>query len=101
MIREDTSEPRPAPLHRFVRVHPLRDPAALPTALAPLATHLAGVAVEEFGTHTSALARELADLGVSRICTPGRLQAPPLAWSHGGEGVLIPIARFTDLEVRM
>ncbi len=99
VLREDGAELRPAPLHRFVRVLPVRDAAALPAALAPLAPHLAGVAVEGFGSHTSALARELADLGASRICAPGRLQAPPLAWSHGGEGVLIPIARFTDLEV--
>ncbi len=99
VLREDSAELRPAPLHRFVRVLPVRDAAALPAALAPLAPHLAGVAVEGFGSHTSALARELADLGASRICAPGRLQAPPLAWSHGGEGVLIPIARFTDLEV--
>lgn len=101
VLREDGSEPRPAPLHRFVRVLPVRDAAAIPAALAPLAAHLAGVAIEGFGPHTGSLARELADLGASRICAPGRLQAPPLAWSHGGEGVLIPIARFTDLEVPM
>jgi hypothetical protein len=101
VLREDGSEPRPAPLHRFVRVLPVRDAAAIPAALAPLAAHLAGVAIEGFGPHTRSLARELADLGASRICAPGRLQAPPLAWSHGGEGVLIPIARFTDLEVPM
>ncbi len=101
VIREDGSEPRPAPLHRFVRVLPVRDATALPAALAPLAAHLAGIAIEGFGPHTGGLERELADLGASRICAPGRLQAPPLAWSHGGEGVLIPIARFTDLEVPM
>ena len=99
VVREDGSGPRPAPLHRFVRVLPLRDAAALPAALAPVAAHLAGIAIEGFGPHTGSLARELADLGASRICAPGRLQAPPLGWSHGGEGVLIPIARFTDLEV--
>jgi hypothetical protein len=101
VLREDGNEPRPAPLHRFVRVLPVRDAAALPAALAPLAAHLAGVAIEGFGSDTGSLARELADLGASRICAPGRLQAPPLAWSHSGEGVLIPVARFTDLEVPM
>lgn len=79
---------RPAPLHRFVRVHPARDARELLTALAPLAPHLAGVALAGFGTDTSRLAGQLASLGASLVCAPGRLQAPPLAWPRDGLGVL-------------
>jgi len=97
VVREEDASPRPAPLHRFVRVCPLA-PGDLVRALTPFAAQLAGVAVAGFGPSTPALVRALADLGASRICPPGRLQAPPLAWHHDGQGVLLPLARSTDLE---
>ena len=45
-----------------------------------------------------AVARGLAELGASRLCRPGELQAPPLAWRHENRPVLLPFARFTDRE---
>ncbi len=99
VVREADSAPRPAPLHRFVRVHPVPDVAGALRALRPLARHLAGIAVAGFGADTHELAHALATLGASRICPPGTLQTPPLAWHHDGRGVLPPLARFSDLEV--
>jgi hypothetical protein len=98
VVREDAPALRPGPLHRFVRVHPAEAPEDFLAALAPLARHLAAVAVAGFGPQAAALARALACAGASRVCAPGRLQAPPLAWHHDGEGVLAPHARFTDLD---
>lgn len=104
VVREGDAAPRPAPLHRFVRVHPIGSPEgpapadALARALGPLARHLAGVALAGFGAATDRLARRLAELGASRICRPGELQTPPLAWHHDGLGVLWPLARFADVE---
>ena len=46
----------------------------------------------------SRLEPELAALGASRVCPLGALQAPPLDWSHDGQGVLLPLARLTDVE---
>jgi hypothetical protein len=85
-------------LNRFLRVHPVEDPEALLAAVRPLAAHLAGVALAGFGAIQDAVARGLADLGASRLCRPGELQSPPLAWHHDGRPVLLPFARFTDLE---
>jgi hypothetical protein len=99
VIREARRELRPAPLHRFVRIVPVADRAQLLEALAPLAPHLAAVALEGFGAATPHLARDLAQLGASRICRPGSLQTPPLGWHHDGQGVLSPLARFADLEL--
>jgi hypothetical protein len=99
VVREARCEVLPAPLHRFVRVMPVADAAQLLEALAPLAPHLAAVAVEGFGAETPRLARALAQLGASRVCAPGALQTPPLGWHHDGQGVLGPLARFTDLEL--
>jgi hypothetical protein len=98
VVLEDGPQPRPAPLHRFVRIVPVADAANLLDAVRPLGPHLAAVAIEGFGDRTSSLAHALADLGASRVCTPGTLQSPPLDWRHAGRGVLAPLARFTDLE---
>jgi len=98
VVREDGAELREAPLHRFVRIHPLADFAELTAALRPLAPHLSAVALDGFGPDTQTAARLVAHLGASRVCAPGRMQAPPLGWHHDGQGVLTPLCRFTDLE---
>jgi len=99
VVREARCEVLPAPLHRFVRVVAVTDSAHLLEALAPLAPHLAAMAIEGFGAATPRLLRDLAQLGASRICAPGALQVPPLGWHRDGKGVLGPLARFTDSEI--
>jgi hypothetical protein len=98
VVREDAPELRPSPLHRFLRVHPAPSLAELRRAVAPASRHLAAAAIEGFGPRAPEVARLFAELGASRVCAPGALQAPPLAWHQEGEGVLLPFARFTDLE---
>jgi hypothetical protein len=98
VVREDSAKLRPAPLHRFVRVHPVGDTAALLEALRPLGPHLAGVSMAGFGRSRPVVARALTDLGASYICPPGELQAPPLHWCRGGRGVLRPLARLAHVE---
>ena len=99
VVREDTGEWREAPLYRFVRIHPLSDLEGLRAALGALAPHLAAVAIEGFGADARSAARQVAALGASRVCAPGRMQAPPLGWHHDGQRVLAPLCRFGDLEV--
>jgi len=98
VVREADAAPRRAPLNRFLRIHPVENPEGLLSALRPLAAHLAGVALAGFGAWQDGVARGLADLGASRLCWPGELQSPPLAWHHEGRPVLLPLARFTDRE---
>jgi hypothetical protein len=52
-------------------------------------------AVEE---ERDALALELARWGVSRICSPGKMQSPPLTWRHDGQPSLAQLIQWTDLE---
>ncbi len=99
VVREADARPRPAPLHRFVRVHPVADRKALGDALESLAPHLAGVALAGFGPETDAAAEELLALGASRVCAPGRLQAPPLDWHRDGQPLLLPLVRLGDREL--
>lgn len=98
VVREDGLAPRPAPLHRFLRVHPLAGAADLTEGVSPYRRHLAAVAVEGFGSGDAALARSLVRLGASRVCAPGALQAPPLSWPRDGRPVLLPLARFSRSE---
>jgi len=90
VVREADAAPRPAPLHRFVRVHPVPDLAALDDALAPLARHLTGVATWGLGDGATDLETRLRALGASRVAPFGTLQAPPLAWRRGGHPLLQP-----------
>jgi hypothetical protein len=84
VVCEGDAAPRPAPLFRFVRVHPVADAAAALDALAPIGAHLQGVALEGIGRDERDLAGELRVLGASRVCRPGALQAPPLDWPRDG-----------------
>ena len=99
VVREADAALRPAPLNRFARVHPAADVDACLDALRADAAHLAAVAIAGFGTAGAPLAAELAGLGASRVCAPGTLQSPPLAWHRGNVGVLAPLARWTDIEL--
>jgi hypothetical protein len=98
VVAEEDAAPRPAPLHRFLRVQPAGDLAGVVAALAPYGPHLAAVGIAGFGAAGAELARGAAAIGASRVCPLGSLQAPPLGWCHDGQGVLLPLARLTDLE---
>ena len=93
VVREADAEPRPAPLHRFLRVHPVADLRALAAAIAPHARHLAGVALAGFGAEEAEVERTLRASGATYVCAPGGLQAPPLEWESEGRGVLASLAR--------
>jgi len=82
-----------------VVLHPRRKREDAAAASAPLAAHLSGVGHAGFGTETEAAAERLLQRGASRVCRPGRMQAPPLHWCHDGRGVLAPLARFGDSEL--
>lgn len=100
VVREDTAAWRGTPLNRFIRIHPVSDAAACLSALAPLGPHLAAVALDGMGGERIDLARHVAALGSSRIVEAGRMQAPPFDWHHDGQPLLVPLARFSELETR-
>jgi hypothetical protein len=98
LVAEPDAAFRGSPLHRFLRIHPAPSPEQLLAALAPLGPHLAAVGVAGLGPVAGRLAPELAGLGAARVCPLGTLQAPPLEWCHDQLGVLLPLARLTDVE---
>jgi hypothetical protein len=98
LVAEPDAEFRGSPLHRFLRLHPVASAEHLLECLAELGPHLAAVGVAGVDAEVDALAPELAALGAARVCSLGRLQCPPLAWCHDQPGVLLPLARLTDIE---
>ncbi len=98
VVCEANRVPRPAPLHRFVRVEASANIDACLAAITLQRAHLAAVALAGFGTATAELGAALAELGASRICAPGTLQAPPLSWPRDNRRVLLPFARHCEID---
>lgn len=88
IVVEHDSTSRTAPLHRFIRVIRVRDVSELMATLEPIANVLAGVALAGFDEGRDALTRDLLQLGASRVCAPGQLQAPPINWPRDNQPLL-------------
>lgn len=84
VVLEADARPRRAPLHRFVRIHPVADLAELESVLAPQASRLSTAAL-------AGVDSEIAALAGARICAPGEMQRPPLGAPHDGQPLLIPL----------
>jgi hypothetical protein len=85
-------------LHRVLLVRPVASVDALVETLRRAAPHLQALAVGGSRALRALLAERLARAGLNRVCAPGHLQRPPLAWSHDGRGCLRPLVRWTDVE---
>jgi acyl-CoA reductase-like NAD-dependent aldehyde dehydrogenase len=80
VILHDDASPRPCIGGRTLRVHPLRELAALPDVLPAGAIESVGIAG---GGDVMPLAMRLSQHGVSRLCPVGRMQRPALSWPRG------------------
>jgi hypothetical protein len=97
VILEANAEPRPAPLHRFLRLMPVDSLGELERALSPFRGQLSNAAIAGFSPdEVHALRHSLMRFGISRFTAPGRLQTPPVDWPHDGMPLLTPIARFVQ-----
>ena len=97
VVLEETADPRPAPLCRFLRAIPVADWTELRGTLRPFDRHLSSAAVAGFSDRErSVLEDTLSASGISRIAQPGRLQTPPIDWPHDGLPVFLPFARFVQ-----
>jgi hypothetical protein len=88
----------PSPLHRVVRVKPLKDFSLLPSLLESWTTYLqaAGVAVGK--DRLKNVAESLGRLGVNRICPVGKMQEPPIGWHQDGRSAVLDVIRWVGLE---
>jgi hypothetical protein len=67
-----------------VTLHSVESLDALEAAVDVPSTQLQGVALEAAKSTHDGWAQALARLGATRVCAPGRLQAPPAGWLHDG-----------------
>jgi hypothetical protein len=84
VLYEETGTFRPTEVQRAIRVHPLPALALLPARLPVAEIECVGLA----GGDPRALVPALSERGVSRLCPPGRMQEPPLAWPRGQQAPL-------------
>jgi hypothetical protein len=97
VVLEADSQPRPAPLHRFLRLMPVATIADLGSALSPFRGVLSNAAIAGLSEAESAEVGHLTSRhDVSRITKPGRLQTPPVDWPHDGMPLLTPLCRFVQ-----
>jgi len=90
VLVETWADLRPGPGGRTIRVCPLDSLRALPTAL-PLG-RIECIAI--YGDEVDVAALEAR--GVARLCQPGRMQDPPLAWPRGQRPALGSLLRPDD-----
>lgn len=88
----------PSPLSRTVRVVPVADLDQALALVKPLGGLLQNVALAAPPARREALVEQLAALGVTRVCPPGRMGIPSMMWHHDGHPCLAAMLRFTDEE---
>ena len=86
-------------LNRFVYLKPVRDLAEAIHNTAACSGQISTVALAACGDQLRNLATDLARRGVTRICPPGQMQDPALAWRHDGRLSLGDLVTWTDWEL--
>ena len=99
VVFEDDPQFQASCLNRFVYVKPVRDIAEALHNSAAFSGRTSTVALAACGDKFQNLATALARWGVARICAPGQMQNPALAWRHDGRPALSELVTWTDWEL--
>ena len=85
-------------LNRFIYVKPVARFEDILHYAEPVRQQIStvGLAVPDDRLHS--ISTQLARWGVSRICSIGRMQSPPVGWRHDGRPALGDLVTWTDLE---
>jgi hypothetical protein len=97
VIYEDDPMFTPSCLNRVVFVKPIERLEHVPELVRRFASNLSTVGIAPLDERAMALAGELANIGVNRVCPIGQMQRPPLTWQHDGRPNLADLVRWTDL----
>jgi hypothetical protein len=89
---------RPSCLNRFIHVHVVPNLDEAVRSLARHGAHLQSVAVAGPPDVRHQIADALARIGATRVTTFARLPWPPPEWHHDGNGPLLELLRWVDLE---
>jgi hypothetical protein len=87
-----------SPLNRVLYVKPVSSLDEVCQRLSSFGELLQNAAVAVGDDRAGEVWERLARLGVSRICSPGRMPRPSMIWKHDGRSCLAELCRFTDVE---
>jgi len=85
-------------LNRFVYVKPVADLSHALQAAEMVRDKVSTVGLASIASQANDLALRLAHWGVTRICSLGEMQHPPLTWRHDGRSPLADLITWTTLE---
>ena len=95
---DERKPPQPGCQGRAVRILAVNDLAEVRTLLADYRGYFQNAALETVYARRNDLAEMLAGMGLSRICSPGRMATPTMMWHHDGLPCLEVLTRYCDLE---
>ena len=85
-------------LNRFIHVKPASDLEEALRQAERVRCQVSTVGLAATPDQAASMAQSLARWGVSRICSLGSMQNPPLTWRHDGRPALADLVRWTDWE---
>jgi hypothetical protein len=85
-------------LNRFVYVKGVTDLAQALQGAEKVRGKVSTVGLAAPEERTPELAMQLARWGVTRVCSLGQMQNPPLLWRHDGRPALADLVTWTDWE---
>jgi len=88
-----------SPLNRFVFVKPVPDVTAVLPGVDEIIGKVSTVGIAAPPEKAGVLALQLARWGVTRVCSLGQMQNPPLTWRHDGRPALGDLITWTDFEL--
>ncbi len=85
--------------NRFLCLIPVSGIDDVVAQLAPWRSHLQNVGLGCEPTELTPLLHQFSRIGVSRICSPGRMAEPSMMWCHDGRTCVAELLRWCDVEM--
>lgn len=98
VVLDDTLTEGPGGGDRQLRIVAVPTLARALDMLRPVGSHLQNVAVGGTDHELPALTVALAGVGATRLCAPGQMSGPSLAWRHDGQPRISELVRWCDIE---
>jgi len=99
VVYEPLSEFVSSPLHRFIRIVPMRNLKEISHFARPIKQYLQNISLEVAMERREEMYNLLSSMGVSRIAPPGKMATPSMMWHHDGLACLGEMVRWTDIEM--
>jgi hypothetical protein len=97
VIYEDDPSFAPSCLNRLVFVKPTDGERRVLENVQRFAARISTVGVAPMSERMTEFAKQLAKIGIHRVCPIGQMQRPPLWWFHDGRPNLASLVRWTEL----